>query len=574
MKVCAQCGVLSQGAGRPCVGCSAPAGERLIDVPERPPGVSWARLKGQFICRSCGFRSAIGTLDVDGGLRCVHCGIDQAFEVSRWSAALSKAHDVADLGGAREWSDEGKKAGQLPLEWSCAAGHPLCRACGGLLGVEGDSEGLQLATRCSSCGERRAYSLSEEARVLYSGLVLAVDEEHRAEGNQAEVVRHSSAAVAIQCPMCHAPLSVTGVEPLETCAHCGASVRVPAELREGKGGAETAGPLWLLFRGTSSARGVAENKAILEASRREAEAGAPGAPQHGATIGASAVSGGATTRGMIITFVIIGLFGVIFVFSLIVSLMNSRGLEASGSKDQGELDEESSLREESAKLLFRGQIMDDHIDQPSGRDYIFDVDRRGEYAFTVEGSISVGAELYRRSGGERVAVGHTDGPGEQVLTAQLEPGPYRLRVRPYRPVTEPSGNVHVLYDLHNAVHLGVSVLDVEVGAVETNNLDGDLPTNERGRPYLTYLLRVGEAGEYQIDARADDCDLALRLGREDLLVAENDDRAPDDRQPLLDLRLEPGRYTVEVSTSPEGVAGGPVRFGLLVSRAGQGPPQG
>jgi hypothetical protein len=38
-------------------------------------------------------------LDVDGGVLCGRCGLDQAFDVSAWQKALRHAHAVAEMFG-------------------------------------------------------------------------------------------------------------------------------------------------------------------------------------------------------------------------------------------------------------------------------------------------------------------------------------------------------------------------------------------------------------------------------------------------------------------------------------------
>src|SRR5688500_8082797 len=60
---------------------------------------SWAALRVHFQCRGCGLFSPLNSLDVDGEVDCLRCGMRQAFDPGAWTHALEHAHDVADLGG-------------------------------------------------------------------------------------------------------------------------------------------------------------------------------------------------------------------------------------------------------------------------------------------------------------------------------------------------------------------------------------------------------------------------------------------------------------------------------------------
>src|SRR5687768_8175247 len=90
---------------RPMVVC---ARERIRNVLGLQPrrqigqsgGVEWVAIECEFQCRACGHLSPLNQLDVDGSVRCLLCGLDQAFAQSSWRLALDAAHALADLGGA------------------------------------------------------------------------------------------------------------------------------------------------------------------------------------------------------------------------------------------------------------------------------------------------------------------------------------------------------------------------------------------------------------------------------------------------------------------------------------------
>ncbi len=296
LSLCSSCGIRAPGPDVGCVVCCSPSGGRPLPAPERPDGTCWACIWGQFTCRSCGFQSPINFLDADGGLQCVHCGIDQAFDVSRWPGVLALAHDVADYEGpspqyratdpslpltldlgewrhiARHpqcytWTDA-EDSMSLVLEWAVAPGHPVCRSCGALLESGFDIQ-HRLVTSCPGCGDRSTYDLGSAVVRLYRPLAGVVADEHRVDLPLARPREdRQSQAVAIECPLCRAPLAVgADAPPIVSCEHCGASVRVPSEIRRG---ADVEGtgivPFWLLFEGISRARAEAEEgaRAFLE----------------------------------------------------------------------------------------------------------------------------------------------------------------------------------------------------------------------------------------------------------------------------------------------------------------------
>ncbi len=301
MNLCGTCGVKAPKSGESCIVCYTPASPHVLTVPPRPDGTCWACLWGQFKCRSCGFHSPINFLDADGGLQCVRCGIDQAFDVSRWPLVLGKTHSIADFDGPSPeyrasdpslelsydlaqwqklnrfpqcycWTDEGESGSSLVLEWAVAPGHPACKKCGVLLDTGFDAEG-RLLTRCSGCGDEAAYAAWAIDANLYEPLIGVIAGEHQVDLARAQLVEErSSQVVALSCPLCRAPLHVPADSPaLTSCDHCGASVRVPAEMRQG---AEVDGsgiePFWLLFRGMSHARYEAEAGAQALLASKEA----------------------------------------------------------------------------------------------------------------------------------------------------------------------------------------------------------------------------------------------------------------------------------------------------------------
>lgn len=97
--------------------------------------------------------------------------------------------------------------------------------------------------------------MDDEGRHLSGALVGVVADEHRADRPRARTMPTQSGVVALTCPGCGAPLSLTGRSRLQTCSFCNASCLVPAG-SFGARGRDTVQPevWWILFQGPSKKR--------------------------------------------------------------------------------------------------------------------------------------------------------------------------------------------------------------------------------------------------------------------------------------------------------------------------------
>jgi hypothetical protein len=89
-----------------------------------------------FACSACGSCSPLATIELEGKVECMGCGLTQAFDAVQWSEALTHAHDVTDLSGSNPEGQtprrfrhvEGQaltpRAGATPLRAGRAEGNP------------------------------------------------------------------------------------------------------------------------------------------------------------------------------------------------------------------------------------------------------------------------------------------------------------------------------------------------------------------------------------------------------------------------------------------------------------------
>lgn len=241
------------------------------------------KVNAEFQCRACGHLSPLNHLDLDGSVRCLRCGLDQAFAETSWQKALAHAHAVADLAGAPEgrkadecfsieqenpfragpsalYQESGfvlERGMQIPSTMRLYAelGEPRCEPCGGVLQL--DARAADLHLRCTHCNDARVYRLPPEALRLSPGLVAVIQDEHRSDQLVTRVEESTSdpGVVALRCPSCGGGLQVRPGTRVVTCTYCRTSSRIPQKtlLRTGDPNVQKEA-WWLAFQGPSPLR--------------------------------------------------------------------------------------------------------------------------------------------------------------------------------------------------------------------------------------------------------------------------------------------------------------------------------
>jgi len=291
MELCERCGRVAPGELEACQACGAKFGRRTGSTYD--PELSWAAVRCQFQCRSCGHLSPLDHLDVDGSVSCRRCGLEQAYAVDSWRQALGHAHAVADLAGpdpegrrphprlsiaadnpfkqvgvsATEaghqqsgQADAGGVSVPNTLRVFAAPGQPLCSSCHEPLSLDVKGPGT-IELGCGGCNTRPRYELPQRALELHQALVGVIDGEHRSDAAavSVEAPEGEQGAIAIKCPSCGAPLEIKDTGQIVTCGFCQTPARIPSS---------TYGRLvnpkldpatwWLLFRGPSALRRALE----------------------------------------------------------------------------------------------------------------------------------------------------------------------------------------------------------------------------------------------------------------------------------------------------------------------------
>lgn len=260
-SICAGCGVLVQANRPSCGSCGhehAAPWPRALPQPERG---YWVAVRASFTCNACRFESPLNHFELDEGVQCTRCGLEQRYEQSAWRELVDFAHRVGDFGS-------GGREGRLPdaevkiappnmfpgLGKSCSwveegrhrasPGNPLCKSCKAPLVVT--SSGKVLEVTCSSCKERRRYERPPTAqRIKQLAGVLA--DEHE-EGSREVVLDEASGVVVLSCPACAAPLdSVDDSDGVIVCAYCRAVCRISTRSHARAGHKGTPEKTWWLY---------------------------------------------------------------------------------------------------------------------------------------------------------------------------------------------------------------------------------------------------------------------------------------------------------------------------------------
>lgn len=288
LRICPRCGRVVPVRQRACRSCrderGAPVGP--VEVARRVDDASWAHVAFEWACAGCSRRVPFTSLADDGRAVCPGCGHAQELPALLWRTVLRHAHAVADLAGpdpegglagrpsigalnalkglgvdAREAPGERLRlADDVPSELVAGPGHPIC-ACGSPV----DPRWRGGPHRCS-CG------------VTHSGEVPLSVRRGMPRGVAALVVDRPlvtapagprGAAVALECPRCHAPLDAPEGARRAVCKYCGTTAAIVDPAAPATAAPTTAPSpspaaaprLWILFRGPSSTRAELESKA-------------------------------------------------------------------------------------------------------------------------------------------------------------------------------------------------------------------------------------------------------------------------------------------------------------------------
>lgn len=295
MDVCGSCGVVVPKRGLPCGVCGASS---WVEAPARGGTLYFVQATCQFQCRGCARLAPLDTVDVDGTVRCVLCGLKQAFDPGAWKEALAWAHGLGDLAGGEglhpsdTWAigtdnphaDVGRTAAtdvltvggtgsvggvqvSRSLRMQAGPGHPLCLACKAPLDVSVEAEG-RVRARCRECGAASVYEVPAAVLGACRGLRGVIAEVSRAELREAKT---GAGVSTLSCPGCGAPLPARGRGRVIECQFCHATCKLPAEDAGTVEDAEPT-PIWLVYGGASAARRALESGAGGEASIPEPKA--------------------------------------------------------------------------------------------------------------------------------------------------------------------------------------------------------------------------------------------------------------------------------------------------------------
>jgi hypothetical protein len=287
MRICLGCGIIAPLGRQACSVCNAPFAAAPF-APGRIGSMLFACIHAcDFTCSACGKRSPLATIDIDGQVECMCCGLSQRFDVVQWTDALGHAHDVADLSGPNpdgqnpvpgrsiagrsmhakigtEYTSSTKTQNSMimdgqgtrthSLRTTVSPGHPLCKTCRVPLEVSIDGAGITHA-RCHRCNESATYALPANAPSVCGALRGMIAGEQRTDQPVARTVRGQGGGEAVVCPQCGAALAA-GEGEMVKCTFCNMTARVPGKLarRQRQGEPPPMVPFWVLLDGLSPGR--------------------------------------------------------------------------------------------------------------------------------------------------------------------------------------------------------------------------------------------------------------------------------------------------------------------------------
>ena len=281
--ICAGCGILVDGSRAACEACGGAYGAAPVRAHAQPGNGYWVAVRATFTCNACDFDVPLNHFELDEGVVCTRCGLEQRYEPSSWQDLVTFAHGVGDVGvpgpegrfpDAAQRLLQPKPYADLGLDDSWAyeddfqasPGNPPCRTCRApYVVVARRDRALEVA--CSRCPDRRAYELPARAP---GGLAGVLADEHAQGGREAALLDDNGVSV-LRCPNCSAPLpGVKDADGVVTCGYCQVACRISSRTHARAGHKNTpAKTWWLYFEGPSALRG--ELLAAARADAAEAE---------------------------------------------------------------------------------------------------------------------------------------------------------------------------------------------------------------------------------------------------------------------------------------------------------------
>jgi hypothetical protein len=288
IRICPGCGIIAPFGRTSCSVCSTSFGATAPVAAGRLGPLLFACIHGSdFTCSACGKRSPLATIDIEGQVECMCCGLAQAFDAVQWTDALGHAHDVADLAGPNpdgqnpvpgrsiagrsrhakigtEFTSSTKTQNSMimdgrgtrthSLRTTVSPGHPLCKTCRVPLEVALEPNGVT-RTRCPQCNDGATYGLPPNASTVYADLRGIVAGEQRTDRPVARIARGQGGVEAVVCPQCGAALAAGDGEMVK-CTFCSMTSRVPGKLarRQRQGVPPPMVPFWVLLDGLSPGR--------------------------------------------------------------------------------------------------------------------------------------------------------------------------------------------------------------------------------------------------------------------------------------------------------------------------------
>lgn len=259
--ICGHCGLAAPVTDRFCSVCDSPLESERVIAPAMPSDLLWAAVSVRFECRACRQLSPLNSLDLDGQVKCAHCGVEQRFDSSRWQGVLSYAAEAAAMGRASRvaagFGEPGRDAAYTTrtidaVEVRAGAGHPLCEQCSVPLRIANTAPGV-LTMRCPNCSAQRAYAMPSDALTRFSSLRGAICAEHEVGRRDVTTGVDPGGTVVVRCGNCSAPLQISEGRSVVHCAYCGVACRLTPEALWRMGAKSLrADWWWLLFAAKAS----------------------------------------------------------------------------------------------------------------------------------------------------------------------------------------------------------------------------------------------------------------------------------------------------------------------------------
>jgi hypothetical protein len=267
--ICTNCGIIAPLGHSFCSVCDATLNPQRSYAPGMPQGLTWAALAVRFECRACRQLAPLNHLDVDGQIKCMHCGVEQRFDVTRWQSVIGQAHTAADptgtiakvqqvaaaLGMGGSFEGLGKNAAFVTarvdaLEVRVGPGHPLCEKCNYPLHIANLTP-VALTVACPRCASQHTYEIPREAQGQFPALRGVVCAEHEVGRRDVQTEMGAGGSVVIRCGNCSAPLAIPEGKSVSNCTFCGVACRITPEAMWRTGTKSLrADWWWLLLAGT------------------------------------------------------------------------------------------------------------------------------------------------------------------------------------------------------------------------------------------------------------------------------------------------------------------------------------